>query len=577
MSLRAKLLALFLIVAVIPLLALGGVEYTRSLQALERMIAAQNARVAERSAALIRNKAALIQSDLLLLSENVETQRWLQAHAAGAATAEPAREADRFFRDAWSRIAASYRGMWIVDSRGQVLYQLGDSTPDQVARNRNAGTALEASTQEVHDSQSGAPLGTVSLLPALPVVLPVEVLQSGFGETGFGMVVDRAAGRILYHPDRSAQGTTIASLIDAGAWQVSRASLDKPSGTFRYRTGDTLRVASFVSLTSPPWTVVVSGAVSEFAGPFTDVRRWTLLLFLAVAAGATLAFSHFLRRTTRSLEELTSATAVVGLGNLTPALPPAGRDEVGRLTTSFDTMVQKIREMVSQIESSRQMAVLGQFAAQLSHEIRNPLTSIKLNLQKLDRLRGEHRIPADADRPLAIALREVARLDGVVRGVLDLARARPRVTGVHSLHKVAQEALDVAAGQAEERQVAVERAFSAERDAVQVDHDQVKGALLNLVLNALEAMPDGGTLRLSTAVDDGYVRLTVADTGKGIPAEIRAEVFRPFFTTRQQGTGLGLPLAKRTIEDNGGTLTLSPENGHPGTEFVIRLPLSTTV
>ena len=584
MSLRARLLALFLLFAVVPLLALGGIEYVRSLRALEALIGAQNARVAERIAETITERAALLQSDLLLLAENAETQRWLVRRAAGGDDSASAVDASQFLRDVWERIGPSYASLVYRDRSGTEIYRLGapetDTPPSRDGTGQppnvsaqNGATVQTAGPEEqpVRDLQSGASLGTVSLTPTLNGMLPVDALASGFGETGYGMVLDRSLGRVLYHPIRAMQGIAIAPLVAAGTWKVSSTTLGRTSGTFRYRAGDTLRLASFQNLVSPPWTVVVSGAVSEFSGPFTAVRRSTLLLFLLVALVATAAFSQLLRRTTRSLEELTTATAVVGRGDFAPALPPAGRDEVGRLTASFETMVRKIREMVSQIESSRQMTVLGEFAANLSHEVRNPLTSIKLNLQKLERADRTRAVQHRAGRPLEIALREVARLDTVVRGVLDLARIRPAQPVACSLHALADETLEVVDGQGEG--VQVERDFMTHDDSVQVDPSQVKGALLNLVLNAMDAMPGGGTLRVGTVHNDGRIRLSVTDSGRGIPTVIRSDVFRPFYSTKASGTGLGLPLARRAIEENGGTLMLAPEQASSGTEFVIEFPL----
>jgi signal transduction histidine kinase len=574
-SLRTRLLALFLLVAVVPLLALGGVEYARSLRALEVMIAAQNARVADRVADLVRARAALLQSDLHLLAENAETQRWLLRLAEGASDPDAAREADRFLRDAWARMGSSYGALTYADPHQRELYRMGASAGGFAG---GAGELLQPVSLSITHPGTNVPLGTVTLLPALAAIFPVDLLASGFGETGHGMVLDRESGRFVYHSDPAMRGAEFTSLISSDSWHVTPQALAQPQGTFRYRSNDTLRVASFVSLPSPSWTVVVSGSVDEFAGPFTEVRRWTLVLFLVVAIGATLVFSHLLRRTTRSLEELTAATAVVGSGNLTPVLPAAGRDEVGRLTRSFETMVREIRAMVSQIESSRQMAVLGQFAAQLSHEIRNPLTSIKLNLQKLERTARDGRMPDDAARPLEIALREVGRLDTVVRGVLHLTRDRPPGVEIVALHRLADEVLEVVAAQAEGRRVAVERAYDATADHVRVDPAQVKGALLNLLLNALDAMPNGGTLRLRSTCSGDRIALGVSDTGGGVAVEMRDEVFRPFYTTKESGTGLGLPLAKRAIEDNGGTLVLADSVEGPrsnaGAEFVIDLPLA---
>jgi len=115
-------------------------------------------------------------------------------------------------------------------------------------------------------------------------------------------------------------------------------------------------------------------------------------------------------------------------------------------------------------------------------------------------------------------------------------------------------------------------------DAVRVDPAQVKGALLNLFLNALDAMPNGGTLRVESIRDGDRVALRIRDTGDGVGGSVRDEIFRPFYTTKESGTGLGLPLAKRAIEDNGGTLALASSDGDPqvtaGAEFVIELPIA---
>jgi signal transduction histidine kinase len=104
-----------------------------------------------------------------------------------------------------------------------------------------------------------------------------------------------------------------------------------------------------------------------------------------------------------------------------------------------------------------------------------------------------------------------------------------------------------------------------------MDPSAVKGAILNLLLNGIEAMPSGGTLRIATASTGAELQLTITDTGPGVPEELRARIFQPFFSRREGGTGLGLPLARRAIEQSGGTLTLTPSNG-PGAGFVIVFP-----
>ena len=130
-----------------------------------------------------------------------------------------------------------------------------------------------------------------------------------------------------------------------------------------YRESDSTRVASFASVLDPPWTVVSSGAVEEFAAPFARAGLMNLVLVLTVTSVAAGAFILLTRRGTRSLEALTAAADQVGTGNCAPDLPAAGRDEVGRLTAAFGLMVAKVRDMVREIETSRHMAAVGAFAA----------------------------------------------------------------------------------------------------------------------------------------------------------------------------------------------------------------------
>jgi len=560
--LRGKLLSLFLALAVVPILLLGILEYSRSLQALEALIASENARVASRVAVVLEQRAALLESDLTLLAENAETQRWLSERRNPGADGPSAKEADRFLRDAWARMGISHASMTYRDAAGRGVYTLGQS--------RIGPDALNPVEREVRDANTGAVLGSVVVQPILQSILPLDLLATGFGRTGRGMVVDRSSGRVLFHADPALQGAELSGLMVAQKWEAGTSDFGATTGRFRYSADGAVHIASWASVDALPWTVIVSGRLDEFSAPFTEVRRTTLLLFLAVATLAGIAFHFLLQRTTRSLVELTEATAVVGQGDFSPRLPAADRDEVGRLTTAFGAMATRVREMVSEIRSSRQMAVLGEFAASVAHEIRNPLTSIKLNLQKLDRERRAGNLGAVAEQPLEIALREVGRLDGVVRGVLELGRLRPPQPVRTDLSKLAAEAADVVAGQAAECGVKVEQVSSAGANRVELDPDQVRAAILNLVLNALEAVPPGGTIRLVASEAGTRARLAISDSGPGIPQERRAEIFRPFVTGKEHGTGLGLPLAKRAIEDNGGTLVLEEGSSQlGGAEFTL--------
>ncbi len=570
-SLRTRLLLLFALLAIGPLVAIGVLSYVQSRRAVERLVATQTQTIAARAAEEIERRYALLRSDLMLVSDNAETQQLL-----GTAPERPAdarARSSEFLRQAWRQLAPSYYSIELRDSSGTIMEELSRETPDVEGATPLVATSEPSvvAEQPIREWGSGRRLGTVLARPRLSSLLPREALDARFGQAGYSVVVDRAVGRILYHPRRAMTDQPWRGLL--GRDSAEGGSLDLPTATLRFHEHDSLRIASAVSLTTPPWTILAVGTVDEFSAPFARTRNFTLLLVLAVTSAVGAIFTLAIRRATHSLEALTVAADDVGRGNFMPALPAAGRDEVGRLTRAFETMTQQVAEIMAQIERSRQMAAVGEFAAEIAHEIRNPLTSLKLNQQRLERLMHGGRMPAEAEEPVRISLREADRLDRVVRGVLDLGRPRSIERRACQLREVIDEALEIVRPQAERQQITIENRFAAADGSVLADREQLRGALLNLFLNAVQAMPDGGTLRVHTTTTETTLRLRIADSGRGVAPEARAHLFHPFFTTRPDGTGLGLALALRTIEEHDGTLTLDNTGDDAGAAFIIELPL----
>jgi signal transduction histidine kinase len=481
--------------------------------------------------------------------------------------------ANAYLRSAWEQFSRSYEWVEFRDRRGQVLYRLGQTLGE-------AAGALTV-TKPIMGTSGGPAYGNLVAVVRLDALIPSAVLENRFGRAGYTMVLDRTAGEVVYHPSHALVRQPVAALLGPGGWGVNAALLGQERGSFAYRERDTARVAAFVSLGTPPWTVLSSGAVDEFAAPFIQTRLVNLALVLLVTAATAVAFVVLMRRATRSLDALTRAADEVGAGNFAPALPAAGRDEVGRLSAAFALMVGRIRDILREIETSRNMAAVGEFASHLAHEIRNPLTSIKLNLQRLERDVQARSLPPEAQVPVGICLREIERLDRVVRGVLTLGRERPARRVACSVHEIVGDALAVVRAQLEEQHVTVETGFQAPADRVQGEPEHLKAVFLNLFLNAAEAMLRGGRLRVTTECDgtsgEGAprIRVHVSDTGGGIGPELRERIFHPFYSTKALGTGFGLPLALRTVEEHGGRLELmAPGEAPGGAEFVVELPLA---
>jgi signal transduction histidine kinase len=236
--------------------------------------------------------------------------------------------------------------------------------------------------------------------------------------------------------------------------------------------------------------------------------------------------------------------------------------------------------MMREIAVSRQLAVIGEFAAQLSHEVRNPLTSMKLDLQGMQRQVRAGVLDQSTGPAIESALREINRLDSVVHGVLELARQAPISRRQCSVHDAVDRAVAAVHAQLEARNIRAEQCLRATFAEIDGDPDLLTGLFINLLLNGSDAQPNGGAIGiLSSNRDVGgtrWIDVTVADDGPGIADDRREDVFRPFYTSRHDGTGLGLPLAVRTAREHGGHLDIGVTPvGFTGAAFVVSLPVRT--
>ena len=586
MTLRTKFFALFALLAVIPLVGVGALGYLRSMRAVESLVATQVEQIARRAARQLEDRYALHEANLLLLAGNAETQSLFAARASGDSSAIAAAHtaAVAYLEDAWRALGAGYEWIELRDGGGRTVHRMdGD---DGGPAGLPAGSATSRSSswltlrEPILDGEGSQEVGTVVAAVVPDAMLPFEALEPRFGASGYSVVFDRSTGRVLYHPRHAYAQRMIAELAGPEGWDVDPSVFEGREGSITYREADSGRVAFYQSLDSPPWTVLASGSVDEFGAPFADSRTANLALILLLAIVVWIAYALLARRATRPLAALTDAADRVGAGDYTPALPPVGQDEVGRLTTAFGLMIAQVRESLRQMEASRQMAAVGQFASQISHEIRNPLTSLQLNLQGLERDVRHGRIPSDLARPVGLCLKEVHRLDGVASGVLSLARPRRPDTAPCSLHGVIADALEVLRAQLGAVGVTVHTRFQAERDRVVGSAEDLTSVIFNLCRNAAEAMPGGGNLHVSTEPtwapgNRAGIRVRVEDDGVGIPADVRDEIFKPFFTTKKDGTGIGLSLAARIVEEHRGTIVLAERApSDRGSAFVIELPLS---
>lgn len=277
------------------------------------------------------------------------------------------------------------------------------------------------------------------------------------------------------------------------------------------------------------------------------------------------------RRALRPVEKLTAAVRQLAEGGVSPDLDVEGGDEIAALGRAVGTMAKAVAERDLERERrvrSERLALVGQMLAQVTHEVRNPLNALSLNAELLleDVRRADF---PDRDSATALAtglMGEIRRLEAVTERYLDLAR-RPAVSLaaedpevlVRSVVRVEEEAL---------RRVGVEVSVVVVGavNAVTLDGGVVRRALLNLLQNAAQAGARRVVVRVACAGQGVVVQ--VQDDGPGVPEGVQPHLFEPFFTTRVAGTGLGLAVARQSLEDSGGSLTFRP--GSPGSIFEIR-------
>lgn len=289
---------------------------------------------------------------------------------------------------------------------------------------------------------------------------------------------------------------------------------------------------------------------------------------LAIGVGAALV-SH---RLLSPIQKLTEGVKAVAAGDLSRAVEVRSGDELGVLAREFNAMAASLDRQQRELRSAERLAAVGRISAQITHEIRNPLNAIGLNAELLsEELAQLSPAPREATQLVAAISREVDRLEAVAEEYLKFARLPRAAPAPLDLDEVVASLLDFVGPELSAARIEVVRELAGGLPSVEGDEAQLRAVALNLVRNSRESMPGGGTLRVRTRRADGGVELEVEDTGGGMPPEVLARIFEPFYTTKERGTGLGLAYARRVVAEHGGRIQCDSAPGR-GTTFTIRLP-----
>ncbi len=295
---------------------------------------------------------------------------------------------------------------------------------------------------------------------------------------------------------------------------------------------------------------------------------WIVLLLAIFALAVGIVVAVLATRLLRPLRRLAEGARRIALGEYKQRVDAAAPDEIGALAREFNQMAQALDEREQALIRSERLAAVGKIAAQITHEVRNPLSSIGLNAEML-----EEELTGEAQKLARAIVKEVDRLTEITEEYLRFARLpRPKLER-EDLRELVTSLLVFMKPELESRKIELDVDFPP-LPQVAADEHQLRQALLNLLRNAAEAMRAGGKLRVAARAlpsDAGrFVELRISDTGQGIAPEHLAKIFDPFFSTKEGGTGLGLALTQQIIVEHGGAIGVESEPGR-GTTFTVRL------
>jgi signal transduction histidine kinase len=400
----------------------------------------------------------------------------------------------------------------------------------------------------IYEMGTGSPLGTLEGRIRMPSLLPSGASWGG------------VSGSVLAVIDP----TTGASLLPL--------SID-PALFIReeFVWGEEPWVTVRRTLLEPSMNLVLAAPVTPFAEPFQEAAKRNLWILIIVALAGFFLAALMTRRITRDLVRLADAADAVSGGDLEQRVEEASGDEVGRVGRAFNSMTRSLQQTLDKLSQRQALAAVGEFAAGLAHEVRNPLTSVRLDMQRIQEELAEG---SRAQGLVRRALGEIDRVNRSVTGALRVARSGSVQLETIDLRQPLEAAAHAAEPELEARGAGLSL-DTGSGGAVWVRGDAValEQLLLNLLLNAAQAAEEGGQISVTLEDDGDSVIVEVRDSGCGISEDDLGRITEPFFSTRPEGTGLGLAIAQRIAQAHGRGLEFSSTPGI-GTTVKLRLPAS---
>ncbi len=571
--LSRRLLAWFLVFSLLPLLITNAIGYRRSQAIITQLVERYIAAIAQIQAQHVRDRA---DHALLLLQAVAVDEEFLAAGAAGRT------EIERTLRRKLDELKL-FDALYVFKPDGTIGASVG--------LRENLSTTLPA--HEATGSLSTILLSTPrGVRPMFRLVVPVNAHESvpvaflagTLSVEGFRAMLelpDRLAGHVeTFIVDADGKPLLVSHAHDSVDYAVPFASplLALPDRAHaHYRADDGTRVlGTIVGVPGYEWRLITQVPAEEAFGALERLGSLSLMLEMLLVAILIATAVVVSRSIVAPLRRLVDASRRVARGDLSVRVKDDAGDEIAELGRAFNEMTTALSETTNdvrelhqrEIERAGQLATVGELASGIAHEIKNPVVGLASGLDIVRRRAG-------TDTTLLPIIdemeRQVRRVQDTIQELLSFARPATPALDLVRPDDLAERAIRLVQPTADKSGVRIVVRLDPSHTSVLADPEMVHQALINLLMNAIEATPRGGRVDVYTRTSGDSIEIEISDTGRGIAPENLETVFKPFFTTRHTGTGLGLSITREIIQRHGGTVALRSRQGE-GTTVTIRLP-----
>jgi signal transduction histidine kinase len=406
------------------------------------------------------------------------------------------------------------------------------------------------------------------------------LVDSNLVGKGSEAFIFRKDGQFIAHRDRrKVLGPQYFERSD-----IVKAVAEGRRGHKIYQTAEGVEMlAVYAPIAEENWGIVIQQPTREAFAPTRAIRFQIFALMILGVIIAALVAALYTQQIVKPVNQLLQGIEIISRGDLNYKVPRLGRDELGTLAFHFNAMTGKLRRIQKKLQRSQRLELLNKLSAVLSHEIRNPLNSMVINMQLLRREFNKPEVDLKKlNHFYQILSSEIRRVDDLVSNFLLIARPPRLEKTPQRLEDLLNNLIKVEVPEVLPKGIRVTRKFQVPSVEVKIDAKKIYQVFLNIFLNAVQAMPGGGhlaiglgvhTRKLNATLSRQYAVVTFEDSGKGIRKEHLPKIFDFYFSTKKEGSGIGLAIAQQIVEKHGGKIIVKSKTGQ-GSKFAVYLPLN---